>query len=348
MKMTHRERVLKTFRFEETDRPPYDLMEAATWESVERYFRDAHGLENGEAIQDFLDTDFRWSPLRYVMPDEAEEAPPPPPPADEPSKTYSWAVAGGPLAQAETVADVEAYRGWQYEERWQPGDYRASRARYPDHALVLGNIWKPLFWGACEAFGMEEALVRLHTDPVLVDAFIERQQAFYMTIMRRAAREAEGLCDICWLADDYAGQRNMLIAPDVWRRHIKPHLAEQVRLVREHGMYALLHSCGAIRDIIPDLLDIGVNGLLVFQTTARGMDAESIAREFGGKMAFYGGVDVQHLLSFGTVEEVKATVRSNRRAFAECGGYIVANSHHCVDTVKGENLAAMCEAARER
>jgi len=313
---------------------------------VERYFRETHGLENGEAIQDFLDTDCRWAGLRYVAPED-EKAPAPPPPVERQSRTYSDAVARGPLAEANTIADVESFWGWEDEDRWQPGDYAAIRARYPDHALVLGHTWTPLFWGACAAFGMEEALVRLHTDPVLVDAFIERQQAFYIGIMRRAVKAGQGICDICWLGDDYASQRNMLIAPDVWRRHIKPHLAEQVRLGREHGMYVLLHSCGAIRDIIPDLIDIGVNGLLVFQTTARGMDAESIAEEFGGKMVFYGGVDVQHLLSFGSVDEVKARVKANIKAFAKCGGYIVANSHHCIDTVKGENLVAMCEAARE-
>ena len=60
-----------------------------------------------------------------------------------------------------------------------------------------------------------------------------------------------------------------------------------------------------------------------------------------------GGIDVQQLLSYGTVEEVKARVQANINAFSDCGGYIVANSHHCVDTIKGENIEAMCKAARE-
>jgi uroporphyrinogen decarboxylase len=98
--------------------------------------------------------------------------------------------------------------------------------------------------------------------------------------------------------------------------------------------------------VLSDLIDIGVNGLLVFQTTARGMDVESIAREFGGRLVFYGGIDVQQLLSYGTVEEVEATVRANARAFADHGGYIVANSHHRVSTIKGDSIVAMCEAAK--
>jgi uroporphyrinogen decarboxylase len=94
------------------------------------------------------------------------------------------------------------------------------------------------------------------------------------------------------------------------------------------------------------MIDIGINALLVFQTSATNMDAASIARDFGGKLAFYGGVDIQHLLSFGTPEATKTEVRANIDAFEKCGGYIVANSHHSVATIKGENIEAMCETAR--
>jgi len=76
------------------------------------------------------------------------------------------------------------------------------------------------------------------------------------------------------------------------------------------------------------------------------MDAESIARDFGGKIAFYGGMDVQGLLSYASTDEVRRTVRSNVRAFERCGGYMVANSHHCVSTIRGENVVAMFDEAK--
>ena len=76
-------------------------------------------------------------------------------------------------------------------------------------------------------------------------------------------------CDICWLGDDYASQTGMLMRPDLWRRYIKPYLAEEVQLARKHGLYVLFHSCGAVRPILPDLIEIGVNALEVFQTSAR-------------------------------------------------------------------------------
>ncbi|MFC1451951.1 uroporphyrinogen decarboxylase family protein [Verrucomicrobiota bacterium] len=338
--MTSRERVLRTFRFEQTDHVACDLMESCVWPELETYFREHHGLEDRPQILSFLGTDFHWAGMDYSGPEHRPDA------AVTPAEALSRPVVEGPLKDARTVADVEAY-DWADPAWWQPQDYAAKRALWQDHALVLGTGWSPLFWGACEAFGVEAALVNLLTRPVLFDAFVHLRHEFTMDILRRGLSAAQGHCDICWLGDDFSTQQSMFLSPDHWRKHIKPCLAEQVRLAREHGLLVLYHSCGAVRPVLGDLIDIGVNSLLVFQTTAAGMDAASIANEFGGRLAFYGGMDVQQLLSYGSVEEVRETVRANVRAFEKCGGYVVANSHHRVATIRGENVVAMCRAAKE-
>ncbi len=345
--MTSRERVLATLSFQATDRTPVDLMEGAVWPELQDDFKQRHGLAEAVGVQDFLGTDFRWVGLEYVGP-RRDDAPPKEEKAEEKpaERAYSGQFLGLSLADARTVADVEK-RQWPDPAWYAPGDFRAARARWPEHALVFGHSWMPLFWTACQEFGMEEALVRLHTQPEIIEAFVSRQHDMYMDILSRAVTSAEGVCDICWLGDDYASQTQMMFNPDLWRRIIKPYLADEVALARGHGLRVLFHSCGNVRSILGDLIDIGVNALLVFQTTARDMDAESIAREFGGRLAFYGGIDIQHLLSFGSPQDVARTVRSNIRAFARCGGYIVANSHHGVSTIKGTNIEAMCEAARQ-
>jgi uroporphyrinogen decarboxylase len=255
-------------------------------------------------------------------------------------------VAHGPLAAATTVAEVEAFP-WPRPERWSAPDFAAARQRWPDHALMFAAGWLPLFWGACEVFGVEQALVNMLTAPAVFEACLRQEHEFCLAALRRGLPGAARHFDICLLGDDFCSQQAMLLSPADWRKFIKPLLAEQVRLARASGLRVLYHSCGAVRPVIGDLLDIGVNGLLVFQVNAAGMEAESVAREFGGKLVFYGGIDVQHLLSFGTPAEVRATVHSIARAFAGRGGYIVANAHHCVATIRGENIEAMCQAARE-
>lgn len=341
--MTHRERVLNTLRFQPVDRAPYDLMEGAVWGELQAYFRDTHGLNTPAEVIDYLDTDFRWIGLRYTGP----QAQPPEQPSNVAiEQVFSGRYAGGALADAQSVSDVLRYP-WPDPNYWQPEDYAAARAQWPQHALVFGHSWMPLFWTACEAFGMEEALIKMHLQPDVFEAFIAGQHEMYLDILTRALAAAQGVCDICWLGDDYASQQAMLFAPERWRTLIKPYLAQHVALARAHGLFVLFHSCGNVRAILPDLIEIGVNGLLVFQTTANEMDAQSIARDFGGDMAFYGGIDVQHLLSHGTPDEVTAAVRHNVQAFTPCGGYIVANSHHGVSTIQGRNIEAMCQAARE-
>ena len=340
--MKPRERVQAALRFQPTDRVPFDLMEGAVWPDLMDYFTHKYGLQTAESVQDFLQTDFRWVGLRYVGP--ASDPKDLSVNKDQP-KRYSSRVVGGPLAGADTVRDVERHH-WPDPRWWEPGDFAAARRQWPDHALVFGHSWMPLFWSACEAFGMEAALIKMYTQPDVFEAFVRRQHDFYMDILARGLQQATGVCDICWLGDDYASQQQMIFSPHVWRRLIKPYLAEEVALVRQHNLSVFFHSCGNVRAILPDLIDIGVNAHLVFQTTAAGMDVDSIARDFGGCLAFYGGIDVQHLLSYGTPSEVAQTVIRHVKAFERCGGYMVANSHHGVATIQGQNIEAMCEAAR--
>jgi len=339
--MDSRQRVLRTLRFEATDRPPYDLMEGCVWPELLEYYRQNYGLETADQVLDFLDTDFRWTFLEYLGP--------PAPPAAKlltaGQAASSKAVAVGPLAHASSLAEIEAYP-WPDPAWFGPADYALARLRWPDKALVFCPGWMPLFWTACELFGMQPAMTKMMDEPEIFEALVQRQHAIVMDILERAAPAASRYCDLAWLGDDFAHQQNMLISPALWRRFIKPYLAEQVSLLRRHGMLVLFHSCGAVRPVLPDLAEIGVNALLVFQTTARGLDASSIAQEFGGKLAFYGGIDVQHTLSSGTPQEVEQAVHANLRAFAGCGGYIVANSHHTLASIRGENITAMCQAVK--
>jgi uroporphyrinogen decarboxylase len=339
--MTHRERVLKTFRFEQTDRTAYDLMEGTVWPELLAHFRDRYSLHGAAEVLEFVDTDLRWTGM-VEHPPSGEHSAQQSAPSDA---ALTKQVTRGPLAGAQTVAEVESH-DWPDPARWQPPDFAQARYMWPRHALVFAAGWSPLFWGTCEAFGVEVALLNLLSTPALFECAVRSIHERYMDRLGRGLAAAQGFCDICWLGDDIASQQSILLSPEHWRRFIKPYLAEQVALARGHGMYVLYHSCGAVRPVLADLIEIGIDGLLVFQTSANGMDAESIATEFGGRMVFYGGIDVQRLLSFGTTRDVLAEVQANVRAFADCGGYIVANSHHCVATIKGENIEAMCRAAR--
>jgi uroporphyrinogen decarboxylase len=251
------------------------------------------------------------------------------------------------LANARTVADLDAY-SWPDPAWWDASGIAQARASDPDRALVFFMGWWlgiPLFAQACNLFGMEEALTKMVSEPVVFDAYVSRQNEFLLALMERCLPHARGVADICWLGDDVASQRSMLMSPDMWRRCFKAPTRKQADLAHGHGLFTLFHSCGAVREILPDLIDIGIDGLLTFQTSAEGMDATSIARDFGGKLVFYGGIDVQQTLSFATEAEVKAEVRKLVDLFAGCGGLILSNSHN-IQSIKPASMVAMLEEAR--
>jgi uroporphyrinogen decarboxylase len=251
------------------------------------------------------------------------------------------------LANARTIADLGAY-SWPDPAWWDASEIGLARARDPDRALVLFIGWWlgfPLFCQACNLFGMEEALVKMISEPALFDAYVRRQSEFVLALMERCLRPAKGVADICWLADDVATQRSLIMSPEMWRRYFKEPTRRQADLAHKYGLFTLFHSCGAVREILPDLIDIGVDGLLTFQTSADGMDAASIARDFGGKMVFYGGIDVQQTLSFGTEAEVRREVRTLIDLFSDCGGFILSNAHN-IQSIKPANVVAMLTEAR--
>ena len=332
--MTHRERVLKTFHFEQIDRLAYDLTEGRAWDSLIKYFDRKYSINSELEILDFLDTDFRWV---WMDKNEAEQKNPP--------GAHPKTIAHGPLSNAVSIGEVEAY-DWINPSDYAVGDLSEERRKWPNHALVFVPGWFPIFWTACEVFGVEAALVKMKTEPRIFQAFLEKHQELCMDILKRGVSAAKEHCDIFWYGDDFASQTSLLISPADWRKFIKPYLAEQVNVAKSENMLVMYHSCGAIRPILPDLVEVGIDGLTVVQTTAAGMDSQSLAKEWGGKLVFYGAMDVQHLLSFGSVHEVQKAVLENAQAFADSGGYIVANSH-TIDSIKGENIEMMCKTARE-
>jgi uroporphyrinogen-III decarboxylase len=338
--LNSRERVNRTFRFQETDRPACDLMQGVVWVELQDYFKLKYGIAANEDVIRKLDPDFVWTLM---------------------NRDWRWtlstniSVPGRQVTEIKMGASVGPLAGVTHDQimklkflnldYYLPDDYPAYRANYPDKAIVFWPGWLPLFWSACEAFGSEEAMVLMMCEPDIFEAFIRILHETTMEIILKGLPEAAGYCDCCLLGDDFATQNAMMIAPEYWRKYIKPYLAEQVRVIRDSGMYVMYHSCGSVRPVLPDLIDIGINALSVFQTTAAGMDAESIARDFGGRLAFYGGIDVQKLLSHGSRQDVRAAVRNNVRIFEPCGGYFVANSHFIPD-IKIENLETMFKTAK--
>jgi uroporphyrinogen decarboxylase len=192
--------------------------------------------------------------------------------------------------------------------------------------------------------GMEDSLTDIAANPRLTDEMFRRCADF-------AIRLGESACarfplDWYWTGDDISGQRSMMFSPASWRDLVKPHLARVFTVGKSRGLPVAYHCCGALRPIIPDLIEIGMNVLNPIQANCPGMDALELKREFGRDIAFMGGVDTQELLPHASAAEVRrATQRLIDGMTADGGGYILAASHTISPETPLENIFAMYEVA---
>jgi len=147
-------------------------------------------------------------------------------------------------------------------------------------------------------------------------------------------------------ADDLAGQRALLLSPDTYRELIKPRHQRLFAFIKAQAPVKLFfHSCGAVRPLMPDFVDAGIDILNPVQISAVGMDLRELKQEFGRDLVFWGGgVDTQHVLDKGTPAEVKEDVRRNIDTLAPGGGFVFAAVHDIQADVPPENIVAMWEA----
>jgi uroporphyrinogen decarboxylase len=155
-----------------------------------------------------------------------------------------------------------------------------------------------------------------------------------------------GGVDAVFFSDDWGSQRGLLMAPDDWRRFYRPAYQRIFDRVRSGGAHVWMHLCGDITAILPDLVDLGLNVLNPVQPQA--MDVKQLARDFGGKLCFNGGVDVQGTLINGTPDEVRREVHDRVELFGRYqGGYIGGTSHSVMPETPLENVVALLEAFLE-
>jgi uroporphyrinogen decarboxylase len=160
-------------------------------------------------------------------------------------------------------------------------------------------------------------------------------------------REQLGLgVDGIYFSDDWGTQRALLMNPDDWRKWYKPQYKRMFDAVHEGGAHAWMHLCGNVTSIIPDLIEIGLNVLNPVQPQA--MDVNALADEFGGRLCFFGGVDVQGTLPHGTTLDVEREARHLINILGRySGGYIGSTSHTILPDTPLENIVALFRTFRE-
>jgi uroporphyrinogen decarboxylase len=187
---------------------------------------------------------------------------------------------------------------------------------------------------------MEEAMLDIAGAPDFAGVMLGRCADFALQLAEEACTQFP--LDWLWTGDDVGSQLSMLMSPETWRKLIKPHLRRIFAVGKSQGLWVAYHCCGALRPIIDDLIEIGMDVLNPVQCNCPGMDPLELKKEFGTDLAFMGGVDTQDVLPFGTVDDVRrATARLIAGMTRDGGGYILAASHAVPPETPNENIFAV-------
>nr|MBC7244523.1 uroporphyrinogen decarboxylase [Chloroflexota bacterium] len=261
------------------------------------------------------------------------------------------AFTGNPLAKATTISDIDGYP-------W-PNPYGDSgllegvkeRGEYLRHhtafAVATRSPTSGIFEHCWVLRGMENFMVDMIADPKLAIRLVDRVTDTIMRYYDVLLTAVGSYVDIVETQDDYGTQQNSFMSPELFRKMIKPARQRLHELIRSKAPQAriYLHSCGSIRNLIPDLIELGVDILNPVQPLAAGMDPAELKANFGEKLVFHGAIDMQQAMP-GSLEDVSREVRTRIRQLAPGGGYILAPANLVQSDVPLDNLLRMVEDAK--
>ena len=356
--MSPRERVLAALSKSETVPPPRFYRDTP---SVEERLCEDLGLVNREALLRYLQIDFRWVAPEYIGPSRVNE---------ETGRRRSiwgveyefihfntdgcdtggyWQAAEFPFFNTTDPAALDDYP-WPTPKLFDFSSLPDQIESHHDYAIMTaaGDASTGVLSVIQDLLGMERAL----TDPLLNPEFFEKLIAkildFKLPFVEQMVVATNGGLDFFRIGDDFGTQRGLLMSNAQWQAALRPALKAIVDTAKQCGArYYYHHSCGAVRELIPELIEIGADVLDPLQTRAKGMDPRILKSDFGAKICFSGGIDQQEILRCGTPDEVRKAVHEICDIMAPGGGYFVGPTHNFQADIPTENIVAMYEAAQQ-
>ncbi len=246
-----------------------------------------------------------------------------------------WSVAASPPGPI-----VEGPGGY---ERLCEGarDLRAST----DRAIVglFGGNLMDLGQGL---YRMDNFLVLLGSEPRRAHRFLDRLVELHLASLERFLKAVDGCIDVIVFSDDLGTQTGPQISPRMYREFfLDRHRILWARARQLSDVKVLLHCCGGVRDLIPLLIEAGVDAINPVQTSCARMDPAELKSEFGKDLVFWGGgCDTQRVLPFASARQVREHVRNRLRIWSPGGGFVFQQVHNILASVPPENIVAMYEA----
>ncbi|MHB1134776.1 MAG: uroporphyrinogen decarboxylase family protein [Chloroflexota bacterium] len=266
-----------------------------------------------------------------------------------PGESLYYDLVRSPLAGEVTIQDVVNY---PWPDPDDPGRYRglverAKALRASTDCAIVFNMASGFVHTAQYLRGFQDWFTDLLLDPKLAVTLMDIICDINCAIIAKAIPLVRDYVDIMFTGDDIGHHNSPLVSPELYRKLIKPGHKRYFDLVHSlSDAKVLYHTCGDVYPLVGDLIDMGIDALNPVQVTAKDMDPVRLKAEFGDKMAFWGGIDTQHVLPFGTPDEVKREVQLRIDQMAPGGGYVLNAVHNIQPDVSPENIVAMYDHGR--
>ena len=219
-------------------------------------------------------------------------------------------------------------------------DAEKVRETYPNSFTLINmgwGLWES-YWGIR---GFENAMMDCVAEPDFFEEVMDRLTDLYLA---QVAMCADIEADALMVGDDWGDQRDVMMGPDRWRQYLKPRWAKIYQAVHERGKIAMSHCCGSVVDIMPDIIEIGLDVIESVQPKARGMNPYELKKKWGDKITFWGGLCSQQLIPFGTPDEIRDEVQRLCNEMGREGGYILGPAKSLQPETPIPNALAVIEA----
>jgi len=196
--------------------------------------------------------------------------------------------------------------------------------------------------------GFEDWFLDFARDRRLLGSLFDAILDVSIAINKELLEEVGADIDVVMASDDLGLQDSLMVSPEAYRELIRPRHEKYFQQMHDMSpAKVFFHTCGSVVDILDDLVDIGVDVLHPVQVSAAGMDPAQLKKRWGDRLAFWGAVDTQHVLPYGSMEDVRAEVERRVEEFAQGGGYVLGAVHNIQPDVPVDNVLTMYRHARE-
>lgn len=351
--MTAKERVLKTFHHEKTDRVTigYEANRA-----VHQRLAEALGIPDGnhELVAQALGVDYRGVGAAYIGPKIFK--PLPDRHVNDLEGCYTrwiehktggyWDFCDYPLAGAddETIANFPVPNPDHFDYASVADKIAANK----DYAIYVGSAGIPdIINSNGRIMSMEDILVHLVTENEAALSFIDRRVDMYVKMLERMLDMNKGKIDFMWLGEDLGTQHSPMISLELYRRVLRPRHQRFVDLAKAYNIPVMIHTCGSSSWAYEDMIEMGMTGVDTLQPEAANMNPRYLKDHFGGRLTFRGCISTAGPLAYGSVEEVTQNVKETLAIMMEGYGYHFAPTHSIQDNSPTENVVAMYQAAHK-